>query len=84
MFSVYKDEVSKQVSEAPFVAVDADKTIDASCKSQMVIVLFYKTGMTVTERYCRFREMTNNTATGLANAVKDGLKPLGLIDKLIM
>jgi hypothetical protein len=83
MYSVYKDEVSQQLANAPFVAVQADETTDVSCKSQMVIVLRYMVNNTVTERFWEFIEVKDKTGAGLANVIKASLESLNLGNKLI-
>ena len=83
MFEVYRCEVAKQLRDTQFVAVQADETTDASCKSQMVIVLRYMVDSSVTERFLEFIEVKDKTAIGLSTAMKHVLDPLGLNDKLI-
>ena len=83
MFNVYQEEVVKQVSDTPFVTVQADETTDVSCKSQVVVVLRYMTGTTVKERFWRFIEVRDKTAPGLASAIQEAIEPLSLREKLI-
>lgn len=65
MFSVYQEVVAKQVSDAPFVAVQVDKTMGLSYKSQTVIVLLYMTGISlVKKRLWRFSEVMDKTTSG--------------------
>ena len=83
MYEVYRCEVAKQLRDTQFVAVQADETTDASCKSQMVIVLRYMVDNSVTERFLEFIEVKDETAIGLSTAIKHALEPLGLTDKLL-
>lgn len=84
MYDVYREEISKQVDNTSFVAVQADETTDVSCKSQMVIVLRYiMPDLTVTERFLEFVEVKDKTGVGLSNSIKAVLEPLKLKEKLI-
>ena len=83
MYEVYRCEVAKQLRDTQFVAVQADETTDASCKSQMVIVLRYMVDNSVKERFLEFIEVKDKTAIGLSTAIKHVLEPLGLTDKLV-
>ena len=83
MYEVYRREVAKQLRNTQFVAVQAEETTDASCKSQMVIVLRYMVDNSVTERFLEFIEVKDKTAIGLSTAIKHALEPLGLRDKLV-
>ncbi|XP_053269531.1 zinc finger MYM-type protein 1 [Pleuronectes platessa] len=83
MYEVYRCELAKQLRDTQFVAVQADETTDASCKSQMVIILRYMVDNSVTERFLEFIEVKDKTAIGLSTAIKDALEPLGLTNKLI-
>ncbi|XP_028327722.1 zinc finger MYM-type protein 1-like isoform X2 [Gouania willdenowi] len=83
MYSVYRDVVTQQLVDAPFVAVQVDDTTDISCKSKMVIVLRYMVNNTVTERFWEFIEVKDKSAAGLSNAIIESLEPLNLGNKLI-
>ena len=83
MYEVYRCEVAKQLGDTQFVAVQADETTDASCKSRTVIVLRYMVDNSVTERFLEFIEVEDKSAIGLSTAIKQALEPLGLTEKLI-
>ena len=83
MYEVYRCEVTKQLGDTQFVAVQADETTDASCKSRTVIVLRYMVDNSVTERFLEFIEVEDKSAIGLSTAIKQALEPLGLTEKLI-
>ncbi|KAI4822125.1 hypothetical protein KUCAC02_007687 [Chaenocephalus aceratus] len=66
MYDVFREEITEQVDNTSFVAVQADETTDVSCKSQIVIVLRYITpDLTVTERSLEFVEVKDTTGVGL-------------------
>ncbi|KAK0143088.1 Zinc finger MYM-type protein 1 [Merluccius polli] len=65
MLAVYEQKLAEEVSQAPFVAVQADETTDVSCVSQCVIVLQYLTNGgcgDVVERLLCFSPLEDRTA----------------------
>ncbi|XP_028670787.1 uncharacterized protein LOC114661764 [Erpetoichthys calabaricus] len=83
MYSVYRDEVGRQLLHTPFVAVMTDECTDGSCNSHMAVVLRYMVNNTVIERFWEFIEVKDKTANGLATAIMASLDPLHITNKLI-
>lgn len=83
MLSVYEKKLADEVSQAPFVAVQADETTDVACVSQCVIVLRYVTECSAVERFLCFSPLVDRTAEGLEKVLKDKLQPFHLESKLI-
>ena len=86
MLAVYEHKLAEEVSQAPFVAVQADETTDVSCVTQCVIVLRYLTDGgcgDVVERFLCFSPLEDRTAAGLEALLKEKLQPYKLENKLI-
>ncbi|KAK7878088.1 hypothetical protein WMY93_031235 [Mugilogobius chulae] len=84
IFEVYEKAIQDEISQAPFVAVQADETTDVACISQCVIVLRYITNEgAMVERFLSFSPLIDRTAEGLEKLLKDKLEPYKLENKLI-
>lgn len=85
LLQIYRDQIRKEIKEAPFVAVMADDTTDVSEHTQMVIVLRYLLGEEVVERFWGFFTPENQTADGLSKCILDQLNTVleGNAEKLI-
>ena len=40
-YNVYTEEITREIKNSSYVSVQADETIDISCKSQFVIIVRY-------------------------------------------
>ncbi|XP_076038775.1 uncharacterized protein LOC143023976 [Oratosquilla oratoria] len=85
LLQIYRDQIRKEMKEAPFAAVMADDTTDVSEHTQMVIVLRYLLREEVVERFCGFFTPENQTADGLSKCILDQLNTVleGNAEKLI-
>ncbi|XP_031357512.1 uncharacterized protein LOC116181298 [Photinus pyralis] len=76
ILEVYYEEIRKEISAAPFIAVMADETTDVSAKFQMVVIFRYiKDGVPV-ERFWGFLQPSGHTAQILAENILNVIDPL--------
>ncbi|XP_041842116.1 zinc finger MYM-type protein 1-like isoform X2 [Melanotaenia boesemani] len=83
MLSVYEKKLGDEISQAPFVAVQADETTDVARVSQCVIVLRYVTECSAVERFLSFSPLVDRTAEGFEKLLREKLQPYKLESKLI-
>lgn len=82
---VVNERIQKELDSAEFVAVQADETLDVSCKSQMSIIFRYCTvNDSVQERFIGFFDVSKDkTAHGLATVILNVMKDSKVDKKLI-
>src|SRR5215469_14427780 len=73
LLQIYYDNIKKEIKDAPFLAVMADDTTDASEHTQMVIVLRYMVSENIVERFWGFFTPENQTADGLSKCILNQL-----------
>ena len=83
MLEVYTKEITREIKNSRYVSVQADQTIDISCKSQFVIIVRYVKNFKPVERFFKFVELQDRKADGLTQALKENLDSLNLESKLI-
>lgn len=84
MLEIYGQKLAVEISQASFVAVQADETTDVACVNQCVIVLRYITEASmVVERFLTFSPLVDRTAAGLETLLLEKLQPYKLENKLI-
>ena len=83
MLKVYTEEITREIKNSSYVSVQADETIDTSCKSQFVIIVRFVKDFKPVEKFLKFVELQDRTANGLTQALKENLDSLNLESKLI-
>ena len=84
MLEIYGQKLAVEISQASFVAVQADKTTDVACVNQCVILLRYITdAFMVVERFLTFSPLLDRTAAGRETLLLEKLQPFKLENKLI-
>ena len=84
MLEIYGQKLAVEISQASFVAVQADETTDVACVNQCVIVLRYITDASmVVERFLTFSPLLDRTAAGRETLLLEKLQPFKLENKLI-
>jgi hypothetical protein len=73
MYEVYKQTLMKEIQNANFVSIQADETIDISCMSKFVILLWYVKCDGPVESFNSFVQDQNRTAEGLVSVLKHEL-----------
>ncbi|GFO21201.1 hypothetical protein PoB_004770600 [Plakobranchus ocellatus] len=83
IFSVYLDDLQKEIIDADFVSVQADETADVASESQFVIALRFSKGSSVSERFLSFVKVSDRTTDGLSSVLNEYLEPFQLKEKLV-
>ena len=73
ILQVYKNELQGKVKEASYISLQADETTDVSIKSQLVLVLRYVDGVEIKESFHGFLNITDRSASGIANVILEEL-----------
>lgn len=64
------EKIKSELNEAPFVSIQADETLDVSCKSQMSIIFRYCVNDKIEERFVGFYDVSKDkTAVGLSEVI---------------
>lgn len=81
---VVKETIQKELDLAEFVSVQADETLDVSCKSQMSVIFRYCVNDSVQERFLGFFDVSKDkTAEGLSTVILNVMKDSKVENKLI-
>ena len=72
-----------EIKNSSYMSVQADETIDISCKSQFVIIVRFVKDFKPVEKFLKFVELQDRTANRLTQALKENLDSLNLESKLI-
>ena len=80
MLAVYDEKLANAISQAPFVAVQADETTDVAC---VIVLRYISGGNAIVERFLCFSPLLDRTAAGLEKLLKEKLEPHKLENKLI-
>ncbi|KAJ4448834.1 hypothetical protein ANN_00225 [Periplaneta americana] len=69
--SVLNEKIKNEIEESSFVSVQADETLDVSCKSQMSIIFRYCIEDRIEERFVGFYDVYGDkTALGLSEVLR--------------
>ncbi|KAF2895901.1 hypothetical protein ILUMI_10273 [Ignelater luminosus] len=81
---VLDKHIENELEEGLFVFVQADKTLDVSCKSQMSLIVRYCVKDRVKERFIGFYDVSKDkTAKGLSNVIINVLTEWNVINKIV-
>ena len=83
IYEIYLADLNIQISQASYVAIDADETTDISNKSQFVIILRYVLESEPIERFLKFVEVHDRSGSGLADVILQELQHFNLGRRLI-
>jgi hypothetical protein len=76
MFAVCQTEIRNQINEADFLSVQCDEITDVASHCQMVVVFRYIFQCNVVERFWSFVRVTEKTADGISQSIKNVIDPL--------
>ncbi|KAF2884201.1 hypothetical protein ILUMI_21983 [Ignelater luminosus] len=79
---VLDERITNKLEESLFVSVQADETLDVSCKSQMSLIVRYCVKGRIEERFIVFYDVSKDkTAKGLSNVIINVLTEWNVINK---
>lgn len=82
--SALNEQIQREMKEACFVSVQADETLDVSCKSQLSIIFWYCIADRAGERFIGFLYVsTGKTAKCLSEIILNVLKEWDINSKLV-
>lgn len=68
---VLNDKIKSEIGECSFISIQADETLDVSCKSQMSIIFRYCIKDKIQERFMGFYDVSKNKkAIGLSEIIR--------------
>ena len=80
--NVIKEQIKKEIADAPFVAVQADETTDCATHAQLSVIVRYVLEDKIYERFLGFYEVSENkNAESLSNIITAVLDSYG-VDKV--
>lgn len=79
-----KTKISNELQKANFISIQADKTTDVSCKSQMIIIFRYVVDNKIEERFIGFFDVSKDKTTfNLSEIVLTEIINWNIGDKLV-
>lgn len=83
IYHVYRDILKEKINEAMFVSVQIDETFEATCPSQLSVILRFVMGTELVEKFHGFVNLQDRTPDGKAASVLREMGEYELRDKLV-